>query len=251
MPYRYDIEAPFYDIMYDWTADIQFYIEFSSKIDGPVLECACGTGRLAIPLARAGADVTGLDQSKEMLNVFRARLRKQNAVTRKRVHLVKGDMRNFSLGKKFGMAFVGFASFLHLLTVKDEEDCLKSVLKHLRPSGIFIVDVFNPDLSRPQQLVRLDKVRQHGRGTILRFNEQEMDFENQLINATNIYDFVSQSGSVKRKVIRYQMRYIFKDELVQLLERTGFTVELVYGNFDRSPFHEKSPRIICVAQTRP
>jgi len=236
--------------VYDWTADIPFYLELASKVDGPVLECACGTGRLAIPLARAGADVTGLDLSREMLSVFRAKLRKENAGTRKRIHLHRGDMRNFRLEKKFRMAFVGFASFLHLLTVKDEEDCLKSVLKHLQPNGIFTVDVFNPDLSRPQQLVRLDKVRQHGKETILRFNEQEMDLENQLIRATNIYDFVSESGSVKRKVINFQMRYIFKDELVQLLERTGYTVEQVYGNFDKTPFQEKSPRIICVAQSK-
>jgi len=236
--------------VYDWTADIPFYLELASKVDGPVLECACGTGRLAIPLARAGADVTGLDLSKEMLNVFRAKLKKENAGTRKRIHLHRGDMRNFSLGKKFGMAFVGFASFLHLLTVKDEEDCLKSVLKHLRPNGIFIVDAFNPDLSRPQQLVRLDKVRQHGKEMILRFNEQEMDLENKVINATNVYDFVSQSGSVKRKVIRFQLRYIFKDELVHLFERTGYSVEQVYGNYDKSPFKDESPRIICVAQTQ-
>ena len=251
MAYRYDIEAPFYDIMSDATEDIQFYIELASQVDGPILECACGTGRIAIPLARAGADVTGLDLSKEMLNVFRAKLRKENAATRKRIRLLKGDMRNFSLGKKFGMAYIAFASFLHLLTVKDEEACLKSVLEHLRPNGIFIVDVFNPDLSRPQQLVRLDKVRQHGEETILRFNEQEMDLENQMINATNIYDFVSPSGSVKRKVLRYQLRYIFKDELTRLLERTGYSVEQVYGNFDKSPFQEKSRRIICVARRVP
>lgn len=245
---RYDIEASFYDIIYDATEDIQFYIEAGSKVDGPVLECACGTGRLAIPLARAGADVTGLDSSKEMLNVFRAKLRKENAVARKRIHLLTGDMRNFRLGKKFGIAYIAFASFLHNLTIRDEEICMKSVFQHLRPNGIFIVDVFNPDLSRPQQLVRLDKVRTYGEETILRFNEQEMDLENQMINATGIYDFVSRSGSVKRKVVNFQLRYIFKDELTRLLERTGYTVEQVYGNFDKSPFQEKSPRIICVAR---
>ena len=77
-----------------------------------------------------------------------------------------------------------------------------------------------------------------------------MDLENKVINATNVYDFVSQSGSVKRKVIRFQLRYIFKDELVHLFERTGYSVEQVYGNYDKSPFKDESPRIICVAQTQ-
>ncbi len=122
------------------------------------------------------------------------------------------------------------------------------MFEHLRPDGWFVMDVFNPDLSRPQHLARLDKVKQHGKETVLRFNAQEMNFKNQTINATNLYDFVSSSGSVKRKVVNFQLRYIFKDELVRLLERTGFRVQTIYGGLNHESFNENSPRIVCVAR---
>ncbi len=183
-----------------------------------------------------------------MLEVLKIKLRREDQTIRKRVHLVKGDMRNFKLSKTFAMGYIAFASFLQNLTVQDEESCLRCVFEHLQPGGVFIVDVFNPDLSRPQNVARLDKVKHHGRETILRFNAQEMNFKNQTIDATNLYDFVSPAGSVKRKVVNFQLRYVFKDELAKLLERVCFRVETVYGGLNHEPFHENSPRIICVAR---
>ena len=248
MKNRYAVEASFYDFLYDRTDDLPFYLEYAAKAGGSILECACGTGRLLLPLAREGYQVTGLDSSEEMLRVLRAKLRKEDPDTRKRVHLVQGDMRKFKLPTRFAMAFVGFSSFLHNVSVKDEEECVRCISEHLRPSGSLIVEVFNPDLTRPQQLVRLDKVKQRGNQTVLRFTAQEMDFKNQTMNCTNIYDFVNASDTVKRKVVHYPLRYIFKDELVGLLERTGYRIEAVYGSVNHEPFIATSPSIVCIAQ---
>ena len=248
MKSRYAVEASFYDFLYDRTDDLRFYLEYAAKAGGSVLECACGTGRLLLPLAREGYQVTGLDSSEEMLRVLRAKLRKEDSATRKRVHLVRADMRKFKLPTRFAMAFVGFSSFLHNISVKDEEECVRCISEHLRPRGSFIVEVFNPDLTRPQQLVRLDKVKQRGNQTVLRFTAQEMDFKNQTMNCTNIYDFVNPSGTVKRKVVHYPLRYIFKDELVGLLDRTGYRIEAVYGSVNHEPFIATSSSIICIAQ---
>src|SRR5271157_4231071 len=87
---RYDIEATFYVIFYDSTDDIPLYLEYASKSGGTVLECACGTGRLLLPLARAGHESTGLDASYKMLEVLKTKLRRKEPGVRKRVHLVKG-----------------------------------------------------------------------------------------------------------------------------------------------------------------
>jgi SAM-dependent methyltransferase len=247
MKNRYAVEATFYDLLYDPTDDIPLYLEYASKAGGSILECACGTGRLLLPLARAGHDVTGLDSNDEMLRVLRAKLRKEDLATRKRVHLVRGDMRKFKLPGKFAMALIGFASFLHNVSIEDEEECVRCVAEHLQLNGRFIVDVFNPDLTRPQQLLRLDKVKERGNQIVLRFTAQEMNFKNQTMNCTNIYDFVHASGAVKRKVVNYQLRYLFKDELVRMLERTGYRIDAVYGSVDREPFTEKSGRIVCIA----
>jgi SAM-dependent methyltransferase len=245
---RYDTEASFYDYLYDRTEDLPFYTELARSAKGPVLELACGTGRLAIPVARTGVDVTGLDMNKQMLTVFRRKLRRESLATKKHVHLVEGDMRHFQLERKFAFAFIAISSFLHNLTIEDEESCVRNVFEHLRPNGIFIVEVFNPDLSRSGRVVRLDKVIRHGDTTILRFPSQEMDTRKQIIDANLIYDFVQKSGAVRRKVVSFQLRYVFKDELVSLLEGAGFRVDAVYGNLDMVPFQTESPLIICVAR---
>jgi hypothetical protein len=125
------------------------------------------------------------------------------------------------------MALVGFASFLHNVTVQDQENCVRCVAKHLLPDGLFIVDAFNPDLTRPQQLPRLDKVKEFGTQIVLRFTAQEMDFKAQTMNCTNIYDFVGPTGTIRRKVVSYRLSCIFKEQLVGLLERTGYRIEAV------------------------
>lgn len=245
---RYAIEASFYDILYDYAEDVPFYLEYASRADGSILECACGTGRLLLPISRAGHDVVGLDSSREMLKVLRAKLRKEDPATRKRVQLIRGDMRRFELPSRFAMAFVGFASFLHNVTVQDQENCVRCIAEHLLPGGLFIVDAFNPDLTRPQQLLRLDKVKEFGDQIVLRSTAQEMDLKTQTMNCTNIYDFVGPTGTIRRKVVSYRLSYIFKEQLVGLLERAGYRIEAVYGNAKHEPFSEKSPRIVCVAR---
>jgi SAM-dependent methyltransferase len=244
----YDTEASFYDIFYDRSEDIPFYLEIAREGDGPVLELACGTGRLLLPLARAGFDVTGLDSNTSMLRVLRTKLRKESVRTKAKVHLVLGDMRNFRLKGSFSTAFIAFNSFLHNVTVTDEQASLMRAYQHIRPGGVFVVEVFNPDLKRPQQILRLDKVRHVGKETILRFGSDRFDYKAQILEATFVYDFVQPSGSVRRKVVDFPLRYVFKEELVGLLEKVGFTVEKIYGNLDKSPFEEKSPLIICLAR---
>ena len=143
---RYDVEAPFYDQVYDRQDDIPLYLEYCAKTGGPVLECCSGTGRLAIQIARAGFDITGLDMNEKMLRVCRSKLLKENQSVRKRVHLVKGDMRNFSMDRKFKLAFIAFASFIQNTSIEDEEKSLRCIANHLEDNGVLILDIFNPDL---------------------------------------------------------------------------------------------------------
>ncbi|MGA1975145.1 MAG: class I SAM-dependent methyltransferase [Conexivisphaerales archaeon] len=244
----YDVEASFYDLFYDRTDDIPFYLEYASKCGGPILECACGTGRVTIPIAQAGLKITGLDINRRMLAVFRRKLAKEEPPTRRRVRIVRGDMRDFRLDQKFKMAFIPFASFLHNLTVKDQEDTLSRVCDHLEPDGLLLLEVFNPNPDRPSQLLRLDHVKQVKGQTLLCLSSQEFDKPNQSFDATMIYDFVSPNGVVKRRLLQFRLRYIFKDELVGLLERTGYIVQDVFGSIAKVPFVEKSPSIVCVAR---
>lgn len=245
---RYDVEASFYDVLYDYTEDIPLYQEYARKAKGLVLECGCGTGRVAIPLARIGVNIMGIDTNEKMLAVAREKLEKEAPEVRQRIKLVKADMRNFRLEQRFALCIIPFSTFLHMLTVKDQEDSLLTIHRHLQPGGRLMISVFNPDLSRPQNVVRLDKVKETKDGLIMRFLTQKFDFPNQLTYGWYIYDFVKHDGSVKRVVAPFKIRYPFYDEMRQLLTRTGYEIEKVYGDEKKSPFKEDSPLMVFVAR---
>jgi SAM-dependent methyltransferase len=245
---RYDNEASFYDLLYNPTDDIPFYEKLANEAKGPILELACGTGRITLPLARAGSEIIGLDASRKMLDVARSKLRQEKAEVRRRVRFIRGDMRTFSLSQRFTLCFIPFFSFHHLLSEDDQLRTLAVVRKHLLPKGRLVFDVFNPDLSRPEGLQRLDKVVEAQGKTTMRYSAQWFDRENQVTHGWLIYEFLEIGGTVKRTITPFRLKYFFIDDVKQLLRRAGFHVNAVYGNYDRSRFTPKSPMMIFIAQ---
>src|SRR2546422_9590575 len=145
---EYAFVADLYDhvALYRDRADVSFFVEAASKAGSPVLEIGCGTGRVLIPIARAGVDIVGLDLSPHMLAVCRQRLRDEPQDVQSRVRLVEADMRRFDLGRAFTLATIPFRPFQHLLIVDDQLSCLASIHRHLVDGGTLILDVFNPSL---------------------------------------------------------------------------------------------------------
>ena len=123
-----------------------FYRGLARAARGPVLELGCGAGRLLIPMARTGAPATGLDLSEAMLAQCRTRLAHEPPDVQARVHLVHGDMRDFSLPRPYRLVTIPFLTFMHLLTVDEQLACLSAAHRHLEPGGRLALDVFNPDL---------------------------------------------------------------------------------------------------------
>ena len=127
--------------------DLPFYLAAARYARGPVLELACGTGRLTLALARAGIDITGLDISAPMLALAGKKAAKEGL----KAGLFRGDVRSFRLKRKFKLIFIPFNSMQHLAGRADLERFFASVRAHLAPGGRFILDVFNP---HPGYLVR-------------------------------------------------------------------------------------------------
>ena len=244
---RYDLEATFYDAVFEKEDDIPLYAEYSEMADGAVLECGCGTGRVTIPLARKGFTIVGIDTNEKMLAIAREKLAKEPSKVQRRVKLIKADMKAFKVEETFSLCLIPFSTFLHMLTVEDQEACLRTINRHLKPNGRIIISIFNPDLSRPLGVVRLGQVKQAGDETIMRFYTQEIDFSRQLTYGTYVYDFVKQDGTVRRLVVPYKIRYVFYDEMRNLLMRTGYVIENVYGDEQKTPFRPKSPLMVFVA----
>ncbi len=126
--------------------DVGFLRGLAEEVGGPVLELGCGTGRVAIPLAEAGLRVVGLDRSPHMLATAEAKRRALPPAVRRRIEFIEGDMTDFSLGRRFGLAFAAFRVFMSLPDPDAQRACLAAVRRHLRPGGLVVLDLFDPRL---------------------------------------------------------------------------------------------------------
>jgi SAM-dependent methyltransferase len=124
--------------------DIAFYDRLAQATGGPVLELGCGTGRIALALAQAGLSVTGVDVSAGMLALARRKSERLAAAASRCLTFVEGDMARLDLGRRFGMAFIAFRSFQHLLTIDEQRATLTGVRRHLRPDGRMALHLFDP-----------------------------------------------------------------------------------------------------------
>ena len=242
-----------YDWLYSWRqADIPFYVEEAQKSGGPVLELGCGTGRISIPIAKAGIDVVGLDISKPMIDLARSKAKKAG-LSKPNMSFLIGDMREFSLGRTFPIIIVPFRSFLALLNVPDQRSCLDSIKSHLDPGGVLILDIFVPDLNTLTEVSATPAhawdVTQPDTGSrLIVWDQSTFDNHNQVIDARMIIDEVSQSGEVLGRVYQdFQIRYIHRFEARHLLEIGGFQILAEYGEFDYSPLEPSSSEIVIIA----
>ena len=210
-----------------------FYVDEAIRSGGAILELACGTGRLLIPMARAGLEVTGVDIVRPMLDHARAKAEAAGVA----LDLVHGDMRGVHLGRRFAMILIAFNSMLHLASLDDFRALLASIRRHLTPDGVFIFDIFNPSIA---MLARDPDARVEVR----RFDHPELG--EVVVEATVEYDaatqvsrgawYLSAAGRPDFRVIPLNMRSIFPQELPLLLSLGGLRVVERFGDWSRAPF---------------
>ncbi len=247
----YDDESKSYDFQYsDLKADIEMYTSLAKEYGEPILELCCGTGRILIPLAREGFKITGLDITRSMLDIARRKVCVEKHPAQGRIELIEGDMRDFTINKKYQMAIIPINSFLHLLSTKDQVAALASVGKHLKPGGILVVDIFKPDLSRPQGVMShvFTRVNPISGKVASKFVTQTFDFSKQTIQVHSFLDEIGDAGVIKRHVSAFELRYLFRYEMELLLEKTGYKTKQIFGDYDRSAFVSDSKRMIFVAE---
>lgn len=250
--------AAIYDAIYGARDDSAFWLETAAQAGGPVLELGCGTGRLLLPLARAGREVTGLDLGAHMLARCRDKLKAEPQEVRDRVRLVMGDMTDFDLDRRFALITIPFAGFQHLRTVPQQLACLARCRAHLRPGGSLVLDLPNPDPAPPSharsqgpsdgeataQLVEWTAGRRiRWWGTVVAYDRVLQCNEYELT-----YEIIGADGGTRRISETFPLRFVFRYELEHLLVRAGFTIVALYGDYDGSPFGEESPALIVVAE---
>ncbi|UCF69668.1 MAG: class I SAM-dependent methyltransferase [candidate division WOR-3 bacterium] len=248
----FDRIARLYDYeVKDFVHDIPFYVEYAKECGGDVLELGCGTGRVLIPIANEGIKITGLDASERMLAIARKKV-KSDKELRKNVTLVHGDMKSFKLNKKFSLIYVAFRSFQCLLTKKDQIACLECVFEHLVEGGCLIVDLFAPRhdlLAQSRVTLDLGSFYDMENGLhITRRSEVQYDLAKQTLHEDRVYEWKDGSGNACREFWSYDIAYLFRYESELLLEKCGFRIDNVYGDFDKSPYNYYSGEQIFVAR---
>ena len=238
----------------DWGAfadDLPFYESLARRCDGPVLELGVGTGRAAIPLARAGFEVWGIDTSAPML--ARARCKAEPELA-ERLHLQHGDMRQFQLEATFELIFAGLGAFHHLLTPDDQLACLRCVERHLAPGGLFVCDLrpcFQSDWDVGESVPLLHdwtRTLPETGETVVKLRSVRADRARQTQRETHLYERIAADGTVRRVVAEVDLRFTTRYEMEGLLGMAGLELDQRYGDFDLAPYDEASEYLITIAR---
>lgn len=247
-----DRYAQIYDLLYlDIRHDIPFYLEYAKAHGSPILEIACGTGRVLMPLAEAGYEVWGIDFSPSMLAKARQNASVLPIDVKEKIHLIQGDMRDFQLDLQFPLVLVPFRSFLVLLTVDDQIRTLNNIRRHIKEGGILVMDLFVPQydaLAQGKRQATKKIINPENKHVLYRREDTAYDHADQLIEADYTFEEYDEENNL---VLSFQetlkLRYIFRYEMEHLLSLSEFNLEEVYGTFDREPYDYESGEMIFVA----
>jgi SAM-dependent methyltransferase len=222
-------------------------VELARQASGDVLELACGTGLLTVPIASAGVPIVGLDLSAPMLKAAEER----SARHKVSIEFVQGDMRNFDLGRKFALIFIARNSLLHLHSTEDLLAAFAAVRRHLAPGGIFAFDIFNPNVSllaRPAgQRIPVFQMDTESFGPLSVEQTAEYDPAGQV---GHIQWYVSAPGKPDAWVLNLDLRNIFPQELPLLLAAGGFDLKSRMGDLSSTPFDSTSRFQVCLCQAK-
>jgi ubiquinone/menaquinone biosynthesis C-methylase UbiE len=244
--------AEFYDLFYEVQrkdADIPFLLKLVRESGGPVLECACGTGRVMLQLAKAGFEVHGIDISGEMLAILEKKLGSLPGGARKLVSYEKKDIRDFEIGRKFRTCIIAFTSLYHLESDAEMRKFLKCVRRHLVIGGVLIIDVFDFDPQTPQGVFRLEAEVNDRKGRKMSKYGKTVHGRNQVNDVW--FKIVVEDGGRKRVIMeKFKLHYLLHDQMWKMLETAGFKVMKVYGNYNSEPYYHdrQNERMIFVAR---
>lgn len=249
--------SEFYDVSNQDLKDVDFLVDYARKANGRTLELGCGTGRVLIPTALAGYEITGLDMSPFMLRKCREKINKQSKSVQERIALIPGNMVDFSIDETFSLVTIPFRTFQHLISTKEQKGCLRSIYEHLRPRGRLILDLFHPFLPRLYEPNYLDEMEDFsgrklpdGREVSRTHRMRSVHHNQQYLEIENIYYVSSPDGRKERYIQSFPFRYFFRYEVEHLLELSGFKVLELFGDFDRSKLSSDSPEMMFVAEKK-
>lgn len=232
--------------------DVSYLFSTLRKPPRDVLMLACGTGRAAIPVAREGHRVLGVDLDPAMLDLAEQK-RDELAIDAKRLRFRQGDLLDFHVSERFDHAAILFNSFLVFTTLEQQDRVLKNVHRHLRRGGTLLIDIFNPDSAAiSDDADRNADIRifhSHAlKTTVQRVVHVFATDRSQVRQTVFQYAWIDAEGKRRFKRIEFELTYHHERGLRMLLERNGFEVLSMAGDYDGSAVTVRSPRITAVAR---
>ena len=227
----YKESAAFYDFFVSEN-DVSYYRELGLRC-GSALEMGVGTARVALELARAGVEVWGIDNSPNMLKEAKKKIKKESDVVQTRVKLFEADMKNFNLSRTFPLVYIPSSTIQHCAKQKDQLSCLMTINKHLSKNGLLAFNLILPSATYNNSLRFIGKVTQNDI-TIMRFISYQPNMQEKLLEVLLLFEVYRNGEMTKRFFDSSVIGMISKLEMLLLLEKAGFRVENVYGDYNKS-----------------
>ena len=252
----YNISAKHYDAAYavkQDLVDLPFYLDLAKRSGGPVLEIACGTGRVLLNIAREGIEIDGVDNSSPMLQVLESRLGQEPRAVRDKVTLHTGDMRHFRLDKKYALVIIPFRPMQHMYTVRDQADALTAAAAHLQENGKLAFDVFYPRFDVipagiGEEMLELEWPVDSQPPRIVRryFRKESFDKIHQNFSATFLFRTYEGDKLALEETEPLKMSYYTYPHLRALFLLAGLEPLEEYGSFARTPLDNTAEQMIFV-----
>jgi SAM-dependent methyltransferase len=247
--------ARLYDLdMTEDPGDLDLYLALAARTGSPILELAAGSGRLAVPLALAGWQVTGVDIDPCMLDRAREACRAAGKGAASRLELLEADVVGLRLpaAGTYKLGFIALNSLLLLGSREAQREAFRTLAHHLAPGGIAVVDVWQPDaddLARFDGRLILEYPREDPATghLVTKVGSAVHDAATQSVTLTTIYEEGRQGEPPARWIRVDQLRLVSSDELRGFAEDTGLEVEVVAGGYDLDPLRPGSDRAILIA----
>lgn len=247
--------ARLYDLdLLEDPGDLDLYLALAARTGGPLLELAAGTGRLAVPLAAAGHQVTAVDIEPAMLDRARVRAAAAGPKVAERIEMVTGNLVGLALpaAGNFKLAFIALNSLFLLPSRDAQREAFGTMARHLAPGGIAVADVWLPE---PEDLVRFDgrlmleyeRTDLEAGLLVTKTASAQHDATSGVVELTTIYEEGGQGTTPVRWVRRDRLRLVAPHELLSYAEDAGLEIERLAGGYDLQPLSGRSERAIIIA----
>ncbi len=227
--------------------DISFYVSLAKERGGPILEAACGDGRILIPVASAGINVTGSDVSEEMLRICREKMKDLPDQIRPKTGLCRADLRALPFRQKFRMVFLPYNSFNHLLNREGQNACIRGIHDALQAGGTLVMEVLPYHENYDRALMLRKKIYIPEKKTkVVMYSRLEHDKENCRHKVHWFTQIKKRGKKPKRMITTFTRKDIPLEVVIGILTGTGFNVEDIFYDYRRNT--EKGDKRLIIAE---